>query len=208
MNSSEVQISRKEREIAQRKQDILNTAARLFSERDFHEVTVEDIATEVGLSKGTLYLYFKNKDELFFSIIQDRFERLYKRIKEVVQCEGPFEPCVRKFIQTYIAFFDEHRAFFKIIQSEKTRLSMEDTFKMQDYFKKIMTMYFATVNSFIRKGQKEGAIRPLNPRAVTKMLIGTIHTFTFDRLIFGSDSDLEAEEALVMDMIWNGIRAA
>ncbi|MBW1841536.1 MAG: TetR/AcrR family transcriptional regulator [Deltaproteobacteria bacterium] len=59
---------RKERERDRRRQQIMIAATRVFSERDFNKATMEDIAKEAELSPGTLYLYFKNKDELFASL--------------------------------------------------------------------------------------------------------------------------------------------
>ena len=60
--AEDVKMNRKEMEKEARKKDILDAAARLFSEKGFHEVKVDDIAEKVGLSKGTIYLYYENKD--------------------------------------------------------------------------------------------------------------------------------------------------
>ena len=59
---------RKERERERRRQQIIVAAKRVFSEKGFNRATMEDIATEAELSPGTLYLYFKNKDELYASL--------------------------------------------------------------------------------------------------------------------------------------------
>jgi len=59
---------RKERERGRRRQQIMIAASRVFAEKDFNKATMEDIAKEAELSPGTLYLYFRNKDELFASL--------------------------------------------------------------------------------------------------------------------------------------------
>ena len=59
---------RKERERERRRQQIIVAAKRVFSEKGFNRATMEDIAQEAELSAGTLYLYFKNKDELYASM--------------------------------------------------------------------------------------------------------------------------------------------
>src|SRR5690606_30116547 len=59
---------RKERERERRRQDIMVAARRVFSARGYEKATMEDIAREVELSPGTLYLYFKNKDDLYASL--------------------------------------------------------------------------------------------------------------------------------------------
>jgi AcrR family transcriptional regulator len=59
---------RKEREKERRRQQIMVAAKRVFSVKDFNRATMEDIAKEAELSPGTIYLYFKNKEELFASL--------------------------------------------------------------------------------------------------------------------------------------------
>lgn len=61
-------LERKERERERRRQQIIVAAKRVFSSRGFNRATMEDIAAEAELSPGTLYLYFKNKDELYASL--------------------------------------------------------------------------------------------------------------------------------------------
>lgn len=61
-------LERKERERERRRQQIIVAAKRVFSEKGFNKATMEDIASEAELSPGTLYLYFKNKDELYASL--------------------------------------------------------------------------------------------------------------------------------------------
>ena len=71
-----------ESKIAARKKSIIDAAVQLFSERDFHEVRIDDIAEKVGLAKGTIYLYFENKDQLFLSIIIERTRTLKESLEK------------------------------------------------------------------------------------------------------------------------------
>ena len=74
---------RKEREKERRKQQILVAAKRVFSEKGFNKATMEDIAQEAELSPGTLYLYFKNKEELYASLSLRILQYLLLRIEHV-----------------------------------------------------------------------------------------------------------------------------
>ncbi|MFH0730553.1 MAG: TetR/AcrR family transcriptional regulator [Pseudomonadota bacterium] len=74
---------RKEREKERRRQQILVSAKRVFSDRGFSRTTMEDIANEAELSPGTLYLYFKNKEELFASLSLRIFQYMIIRLEEV-----------------------------------------------------------------------------------------------------------------------------
>lgn len=74
---------RKEREKERRRQQIIVAAKRVFSEKGYNRSTIEDIAQEAELSPGTLYLYFKNKEELFTSLSLRILQYLLIRLKEV-----------------------------------------------------------------------------------------------------------------------------
>ena len=74
---------RKEREKERRKQQIIVAAKRVFSEKGFNKATMEDIASEAELSPGTLYLYFKNKEELYASLSLRILQYLNIRVQHV-----------------------------------------------------------------------------------------------------------------------------
>ena len=74
---------RKEREKERRRQQILVSAKRVFSEKGFSKATMEDIATDAELSPGTLYLYFKNKEELYASLSLRILQYLNIRVDHV-----------------------------------------------------------------------------------------------------------------------------
>ena len=74
---------RKEREKERRRQQIMVAAKRVFSENGFNKATMEDIANEAELSPGTLYLYFKNKEELYASLSLRILQYLHIRVDQV-----------------------------------------------------------------------------------------------------------------------------
>ena len=97
--------SRKEQEKIARKNEIMEAGLQLFAEKDYHEVTVDEIAERVGLSKGTLYLYFKNKEDLFFSIVQDKADLFYERLHATIARDQSFADCLHGFVYTFLSFF-------------------------------------------------------------------------------------------------------
>jgi len=79
---------RKERERERRRQQIIVAAKRVFSAKGFTKATMEDIAKEAELSPGTIYLYFKNKDELYASLSLRILQYLNIRLDHVAQQKG------------------------------------------------------------------------------------------------------------------------
>jgi AcrR family transcriptional regulator len=62
---------------------ILQTAAKLFSQHEFSKVRLDDVAAAAGVGKGTVYIYFKNKEELYFSLVYDGFAAMVGQLKEL-----------------------------------------------------------------------------------------------------------------------------
>jgi AcrR family transcriptional regulator len=83
---------RKKRERERRRQQIMVAAKRVFSEKGLNKATMEDIAKEAELSPGTLYLYFKNKDELFSSLSIRILQYLNIRLEHITNVEGGQKP--------------------------------------------------------------------------------------------------------------------
>ena len=75
----------KEREKEQRRNDIIESARKFFADRDFDEVSMDEIAKDIGLGKSTLYLYFKNKEALYFAIELRGIQIWVEMVKEEVK---------------------------------------------------------------------------------------------------------------------------
>ena len=179
--------TRKEREIEARKLDIMKTAAILFSRKDFHSVSVDEIADQVGLSKGTIYLYFETKENLFFSILIDRTKNLLKALNRAVLLDS-FETSLQHFIRTYLDYFQKHEAYFKLMHSEKTRSSLEAHYQLHDYATEIMGQFMSTITQLLNIGIRENVLRALDVTDMAKGLAGLLNTFTFYRIfcrVFG-----------------------
>jgi len=197
--------TRKEREIEARKLDIMNTAATLFARKDFHGVSVDEIADQVGLSKGTIYLYFETKENLFFSILIDRTRSLLTALNQAVLLDS-FEASLKQFIWTFMDYFQSHEAYFKLMHSEKTRSSIEAHYKMHDYATEIMGQYMSTIILLLQKGIRQNYLRVLDVTAMAKALAGLLNTFTFYRIFSTSDNSPEEDCELIMELFLNGVR--
>lgn len=117
---------RKERERERRKQQIIVAAKRVFSEKGFNRATMEDIAREAELSPGTLYLYFKNKEELYASLSVRILQYINIRMEHVVTAAdtNPKE----KLAQLIEAMFDVYE-FDSLTIINMFHLQSSDTLK-------------------------------------------------------------------------------
>jgi AcrR family transcriptional regulator len=100
---------------------ILSAAARLFATQRFHEARMEDIASAAGVGKGTLYRYFKDKEELFLALLDRAAAGLRKRIDEgLAAAAGPRARLVA-MIDGILEYFDAYPYLFDLLQHAEAR---------------------------------------------------------------------------------------
>lgn len=198
-------LSRRELEKSARKKDIIDAALVLFSEKDFHEVTVDEIAERVGLSKGTLYLYFDNKESLFFSIIKDKTESLLAQLQSAIKADAPYIERLEELIRTYLVFFEEHKPYFKVIHSEKSRMGDEDHNRLRNHMVESFFSYNDLLLNFINEGQQNRIFRKLKPDLITKTLRGLLNSFTFECIFMDTECSLVNETSNILDIFLNGV---
>src|SRR5215207_9486442 len=101
---------------SQQADKILGAAARLFAKHRFHEARMEDIAALAEVGKGTLYRYFKDKEELYLALLQAASEGVLDRLRRTVACSSA---CPRKQLvaitAAFIDYFDEQPHLFDLI---------------------------------------------------------------------------------------------
>lgn len=103
---------RREREKQQRRQAIINCAEKIFFSKGYEKATMDDIASECELSKGTLYLYFKSKEEVYLAIILRAMKLLRKFFEEAVDIDAPGIEKVKAIGQAYGVFHSVHREYY------------------------------------------------------------------------------------------------
>ena len=106
----------KEREKEQRRSDIIEAAEHHFFSRSYEKVTMDDIAREVELNKATIYLYFKNKETLFATIVLRGVEILKEKYLECMERQVPGIVKVALMGQAYYQFSEEHPEYLRVSQ--------------------------------------------------------------------------------------------
>ena len=106
---------RRQREKEQRKTGIIDAAERLFFSRNYEDVSMDDIAREVELNKATIYLYFKNKETLFATIVLRGIRILKEKYTECMEKQVPGIVKVALMGQAYYQFSQEHPDYLRMI---------------------------------------------------------------------------------------------
>ena len=106
---------RREREKKQRRNDIINAAEHLFFKSGINNVTMEDVAKDAEYSKGTLYLYFKNKEDLHWAISQRAIELMRKYMEKAIDEKASGLTNLFNIGQAYIEFSRKEKNYFNVL---------------------------------------------------------------------------------------------
>ena len=90
---------------------ILQAAVGLFTERNFHQVLMDDVAERAEVGKGTVYRYFPTKEELYFATIFEGWDRLGKELEAVVQQDGSLHDLLEQATRQVLSYFWHRRQF-------------------------------------------------------------------------------------------------
>jgi len=185
-----------------RRQSIVETAARLFAKFGYADCEMERVAAALHVAKGTLYLYFPGKQELFFACVDWGMAEMQRLIFEAA-AEGP-SPLERiaRAIRAYLEFFDEHPEYVELMIQERAifRDRKKGTyFEHRDQIRPFFRKIYAQL-------QRDGVLREDLPveqmlDAIGAMLYGTM----FFNHAAGRSSTIDAQHRSLMTAIFGGL---
>jgi TetR/AcrR family transcriptional regulator len=160
---------RKEREKEHRKEEILDAAQKIFFEKGLSVSTMDEIADAAELSKGTLYLYYKSKEDLYLAVAVRGFRSLHEAFEKILDEESSVVRSLVRIGQAYIDFFSTHRNYFRMsnfLQSPHFHKQVSEEMRMscnQEAYKS-----WERIIELVKRGIQEGLISSqLDPVEVT-----------------------------------------
>ena len=163
---------RKEREKQQRRNDIIDAAERIFFTSGVENSTMDEVAAEAELSKGTLYLYFKSRDDLQFAIFMRGSDILMRKMNENLSGESDGYRNLLALAGSFIRFSKEYRDYFNLFMHFETIRMNElniDQEQIQVYLKEQSPL--ALVSRQVARGIEDGSLRAdLSPEVFSATL--------------------------------------
>ncbi|WP_319407501.1 TetR/AcrR family transcriptional regulator [uncultured Desulfosarcina sp.] len=203
---------RKEREKERRRQQIIVAAKRVFSEKGFNKATMEDIAKEAELSPGTLYLYFKNKEELYASLSLRILQYLHIRVTHVNK-ETTLSPD-QKLSALMEAMYDVYE-FDPLIIINMFHLQSSETLKnlsesLLEEIKELSQKSIGAIAKIFEEGMATGIYVDRHPVALADIfwsMFSGVVLWEASKKIISSDKDyLKSTLATAFELFERGIR--
>lgn len=199
-------ITRKEREYLAHREEILSAAEKVFAAKGFFSTTMSDIAKEAEFGTGTLYKYFKSKEELYFTLIDEKVEEINPLVNAELSQETSAVERIKKVLGLQFEFFERNRDFFRIYTSERSRFewTVKDEFGKRIHEK--MIAYINILTEVMRQGVEGGELRPMNPMDLAHALVGIVNSFIFEWMIGRESYPLISKLDTVLEIFLGGVQ--
>jgi len=186
----------------ERRQSIIQAAIGVFGKGNFRNSSISEIAQRANVAEGTIYQYFKNKEDLFFSIpVEKTIEFCRELDLHLEGISGAFNK-IKKFIWYYLYFFKMNPEYGKILLLEmRVNKSFVKT-KTYNSFRKSTSQ----ILEIIREGQEEGIIRKdVNIYIIRQLILGILEHIVTRWLLKGEKYDLMQHYDQVNELVFYGM---
>ncbi len=189
-----------------RVQSIQEAAIRVISRKGMASATMQEIAEEAGVAKGTIYLYFRDREELVEKTFETAIGELHKRIDAALDAEGPFAQRLRAVITAKLSFFNENREFFRLYQT--LRMPEGNASQQRRQKRNCQPQYRTRVEKLaavLKLAMDTGEVRPLDPNRLALFLIETSTAIVLERLSEDAPPPESEDVELIVSTLLSGI---
>ena len=181
---------------------------RVIARKGMSAATMQEIAKEAGVAKGTIYLYFRDRDELVEKTFETAITELLRRTEEALEADIPFAEKLRRMLAGKIAFFRENREFFRLYMS--LRFPEGNPAQQRRQKRTCQSQYQGRIDrlaAVIAKAMDAGEIRRTDPHRLALFLVEGSNAIVIERVMEESSPPEEHDVDFLVSVILDGIRA-
>jgi TetR/AcrR family fatty acid metabolism transcriptional regulator len=181
---------------------ILEAAVTVFAEQGFFQSTISQIAREAGVADGTIYLYFKNKDDILVQFFNYKTKLVFERFREEVDKAGSAREKLLNLIRRHLGEFQQDRNMAVLYQSETHQINRMAEAQIREMAK----MYLDIVSEIVEMGQQENIIRKdLYVGLVKRFILGAVDEVINTWIHANGQYDLVSMADPLVDLFMKGI---
>lgn len=197
MNTNSPDGKMDKRTVKKPKERILKIAIRVFSEKGYSKTTIREVAKEAGISVGGVYLYFKNKEELYQTLLKYILDELVDKLKNAIKnIEDPVE-AINTIMAINLNYAKKHKSFIIIEGKEHGFAFGTDIMK-----KRFSRIQQGIIEEIIKKGVTAGKFEECNAKDVTRIITSILRGFALSMII---DSKAIFPPEACCNLIFNGL---
>lgn len=189
-----------------KRQQILDAAYEVFSRKGFHRATVDEIIALADTGKGTVYNYFVNKEQLFYTLIHERSEPFEASLTQVVESDQPAMLKLQALVKMFLRFYIDNADLWRVMMHEIRGFSGDEHSQLTPEIREKYRQGFFRVASYVEtvlsQGINQGILREVDVRKVAFSLFSVILTFVYQNYV---QDNLDETAQGITDIFFNGI---
>lgn len=200
----EEKLSRRERQKLGYRGDILAAAIELFSEKGYHNVSMHEIAERAEFSIGTLYKYFKNKEDLYKALMMEKAEEYHRILSEVLSKNDDILTIIRSYIAAKASIFTNSITILRLYFAETRGASFNMKAGLDQDIRKLYDQLVEKLASLLEKGIRANVLCEVNPYYLAVALEGLTNAFLFCWMEDPDRHPYEANVPLIAELFLKG----
>src|SRR5262245_49104322 len=184
-----------------KKNGLMSAAVRVLSRQGAERLTMDEVAMEAGVAKGTLYVYFKNKQDLLKELVETAIAPMVEELTGILESNDSPKARLCSMTQRHLSYFDEHREFFRIFVHDR----MAAIQRMKRYRNNRYQTFVNAIAKVLQTGIEQGEFRSLDPYKVASMWTESNIAMIHLRLLSETPGSSENDAALICEVLLRGI---
>ena len=199
--------SRREKEKQRQRDDMFAAALELFSKKGFHNVSMHEIAHNADFAIGTVYKFFKNKEDLYKSLVIAKAHEIHETLKEVLDKKGDPLVVLRNYIAAKGAVFAENVESVRLYFAETRGASYNIKAGLDQDIQSLYDEVIQKLTSIFKLGTRKKLFRKLDPYYMAVALEGLTNSFLFCWLEDSKAHPYEKNVPVMTDLFLEGVAA-
>jgi AcrR family transcriptional regulator len=187
-------------DLEHRRREIFSASVHLFLEKGFQETSMREIAAAAGMGKSSVYDYFKTKDEILLSVIEEDIDGLNGEIRVISARPVPAVEKLQQVMHTYLNYLLAQKAVFFKLNSEVQRLALHSQQRLRLKRHELQDL----LGVLIKEAIQEGSFRPVNPLLATRTIMALLTPAAYTTRPTGTAEQMMDE---AFDIFLRGVRA-
>jgi AcrR family transcriptional regulator len=185
-----------------KRQSIRQAVIRLMCREGLKSVTMERVAQEVGIAKGTVYLHYRDKQQLLDEVKESALSPMIAKVDEIFAGDSPPERKLQAYSLRYLGYFDERRDLFRILLYERETVRVHGSRFRSDRYRHLVD----EVAKVIDDGMQNGSFRIVDAPRVASMFVESNFAMLNQRLLTDKPGPVEEDAETIADLFIRGLR--
>lgn len=185
-----------------KRQSIQQAVIQLMCREGLAAVTMDRVAQEVGIAKGTIYLHYRDKQELLDDVKNSSLDPMVAKMEEIFRSDAAADRKLQTYSLRYLTHFDERRDLFRILLYEREVTRVQSSRYQGDRYRRLVEGTARVIGD----GVKSGIFRDVQAQGVAAMFVDANLAIMNQRLLTDSPRPVEEDAQLISELFVRGLR--